>query len=89
MYMQARLTPWAEARITRDYGRVSKKSIKQSLADFPGTEFHTIASPAQRGGAVFTLGELDSDVTGVEVRYNRDLDLVMLKHRADGTWGVL
>lgn len=40
------LAPWAVARIIRDYGkpgatRVTKAMLRQSLRDFPDTEFHS------------------------------------------------
>lgn len=81
-HLQARLTPWAKQRIERDYGKVSKKTLRQSLAEFPGTEFHTIASGPQRGGACFTVGEVAPAT--IEVRYNDDRDFAMVEVHPSG-----
>lgn len=82
MYLTVRLTPWAMERITRDYlksDRMTKAALKASLRDMPDTEFHTVATPVTRGGAVVTVREAhDSGVTGLEVRFNNDRDVAMI-----------
>ena len=84
-YMTVRLTPWAAERIAKDYGSVSKKSLRQSLRDFPGTEFHTVATPDQpRDGAVVTVAEAhDAMVDVLEVRFNNDRSVAMVTIRGD------
>lgn len=81
-YIQARLTPWAAERIRKDYGGVNKTALRKSLADFPGTEFHTIASVVQRGGACFTIGEVKGK--GIELRYNDDRDVMVIEVHPSG-----
>lgn len=89
-YMQVRLTPWALQRIRKDYcktNKVTKAALRQSLRDLPGTEFHTIASVVQRGGAVVTVAEAaEAGFHTLEVRLNDDYDVaVVVIHPTDGT----
>jgi hypothetical protein len=83
--MQVRLTPWAEKRIIRDYGRVNKTTLRQSLKDLPGTEFHTIANPilGVPGGKVVSVAEA-SGFDQIEVRFNSDRDLAIIVSHPSG-----
>lgn len=87
-----RLAPWASARIERQYGGVTKKSVRQSLIDTPGTEFQTVGVPAigQRAGAVATVREaFDLGYGWLEVRYNDDRSVLMVAISEDGNPTVL
>ena len=81
-YLTVRLTPWATDRILRDYckgKRVTKTALRQSLREFPDTEFHTVGGPGERAGAVLTTREAkDSGVDVLEVRFIEDRDLAMV-----------
>src|SRR5262245_26209814 len=82
--MLVRLTPWAIERIRKDHNggraKITKKALRESLAAFPGTEFHTIATPDQpRGGTVITVREAwQVGVRTLEVRLNGDVDLAVV-----------
>lgn len=80
--MIVRLTPWAAQRITRDYGGVSVETIRQSLKDFPATEFHTVWTPIYpRDGAVVDVNSALVNPGGfdqMEVRFNNDRDLAVI-----------
>lgn len=85
-YMTARLTPWAAARITKNYGSVNKTTLRKSLRDFPGTEFHTVATPEfPRDGAVVTVAEAhEAMVDVIEVRYDNDRSVAMVTIHPSG-----
>jgi hypothetical protein len=80
-HLQARLAPWATERITKNYGKVTKTTIKQSFAEFPDTEMHAIATPFQQGG-YFTTREVCPAT--IELRYNNDMGLAMIEVNARG-----
>jgi hypothetical protein len=82
-YSTVRISPWAMERIRKNYlknpDRMTKAALKASLADVPGTEFHTVATPEQRGGAVLTVAEAKREgIDVLEVRYNSDRDVAMV-----------
>jgi hypothetical protein len=79
-YMHVHLSPWAEERIIKAHGSISKASIRKSLRDFPDTEFRTIATPEQpREGAVVTTREARAAGFDVlEVRFDRDRKVAMV-----------
>lgn len=91
-YLQVRLTPWAKQRIVKTYcktDRITKTAIRQSLKDLPGTEFHTIPTPTERGGQVVTVEEAHAQgVDVIEVRYNNDRDLAMITIHPTGRFIV-
>ena len=79
-YLTVRLTPWAETRITKNYGAVNKSTLRQSLREFPGTEFWTVATPEfPRDRAVVTVAEAHATMVDVmEVRYDNDRKVAMV-----------
>lgn len=86
--LTVRLTPWARNRIAATYGGINKTAIRNSIRDFPGTEFHTVATVGQpREGAVVTVEEAARlGVTHIEVRFNDDRGLAIIEVKADGQW---
>ena len=69
------LTPWATERILRDHpqpsGKITKQSIKDSLAAFPDTEFWTVGGPGIRSRMTLTTREArDFGIDLLEVRYD-------------------
>jgi hypothetical protein len=67
--INARLTPWATQRISKRYcdgGKVTKQALRQSLRDYPKTEFWTMGNFDMRDGACFTTAEVAP--ASIEVR---------------------
>jgi len=88
MFLTVRLTPWATERIVKNYCKgkvVTKTALRQSLREFPDTEFHTAGQPGVRAGAVITTRKArDTGVHTLEVRFNEDRDLAMVTIHPSG-----
>ena len=85
-YLHARLTRPAEQMIRKDYGSVSKTSIRKALRAKPNLEFTSISTPDQpRHGAYLTTSEASREGFDViEVRYNNDHDVAMITLHPSG-----
>jgi hypothetical protein len=83
--LAVRLTPWATKRITgQTAGRVTKQMLRQSIEEFPGTEFHTLGGANVRTGAVVTIPEAQrSGIDMLEVR-TQGMDLLAAIYLTDG-----